>query len=54
LDEPEVANAVIANEDTDLVAIGRGMLKNPYWALTAAESLKQANSIPKKYALGYQ
>lgn len=41
-------------EDTDLFAIGRGMLKNPYWALTAAESLKQANSIPKQYALGFQ
>jgi NADPH2 dehydrogenase len=54
LDEPAVANAVIANEDTDLVAIGRGMLRNPYWALTAADSLKQENSIPKQYAMGFR
>lgn len=40
LDEPALANSVIGNEDADLVAVGRGMLKNPYWPLTAAESLR--------------
>ncbi|GAA3313922.1 hypothetical protein GCM10020331_005220 [Ectobacillus funiculus] len=41
LDDPTLANAVIGTEDADLVAIGRGMLRNPYWALEAAASLKK-------------
>lgn len=39
LDEPDLANAVIGNEDADLVAVGRGMLRNPHWALEAAHQL---------------
>lgn len=31
LDDPILANAVIGNEEADLVAVGRGMLRNPYW-----------------------
>lgn len=33
LDDPKLANAVIGNEEADLVAVGRGLLRNPYWAL---------------------
>lgn len=53
LDEPVLANAVIGNEEADLVAIGRGMLRNPYWALEAAAQLHKETDIPKQYTLGF-
>lgn len=49
LGEPELANAVIGNEEADLVAVGRGMLKNPYWALHAAVILNKETVLPKQY-----
>ncbi|MFD2700378.1 NADH:flavin oxidoreductase/NADH oxidase [Paenibacillus shunpengii] len=54
LDEPALANSVIGNEDADLVAVGRGMLKNPYWPLTAAESLRKRTDVPRQYAGGFR
>lgn len=53
LDEPALANSVIGNEDADLVAVGRGMLRNPYWALEAATQLKKETNIPKQYVNGF-
>jgi len=53
LDEPVLANAVIGNEDADLVAIGRGMLRNPYWTLEASVQLQKETEIPKQYELGF-
>jgi NADPH2 dehydrogenase len=53
LDEPSLANSVIGNEDADLVAVGRGMLRNPYWALEAATVLKQEIEVPKQYVTGF-
>jgi NADPH2 dehydrogenase len=53
LEEPELANAVIGNEEADLVAIGRGMFRNPYWSLQAAVKLNKQTDIPKQYALGF-
>jgi 2,4-dienoyl-CoA reductase-like NADH-dependent reductase (Old Yellow Enzyme family) len=53
LDEPSLANAVIGNEDADLVAVGRGMLRNPYWTLEAAHQLQKEIEIPKQYVLGF-
>lgn len=41
LDEPVLANAVIGNEEADLVAVGRGMLRNPYWTLEAGVELQK-------------
>ncbi|MGD8189090.1 NADH:flavin oxidoreductase/NADH oxidase [Brevibacillus ginsengisoli] len=51
LDDPQLAEATIANEDADLVAVGRGMLKDPYWALHAIQALSgQAREVaPKQY-----
>jgi 2,4-dienoyl-CoA reductase-like NADH-dependent reductase (Old Yellow Enzyme family) len=49
LDEPVLANAVIGNEEADLVAVGRGMLRNPYWTLEAAMKLNKETVIPKQY-----
>lgn len=53
LDEPVLANAVIANEDADLVAVGRGMLRNPYWTLEAGVKLSRDADVPKQYKLGF-
>jgi len=53
LDDPAFANAVIGNEDADLVAVGRGMLKDAYWALGAAEALNKSTDIPKPYERGF-
>jgi 2,4-dienoyl-CoA reductase-like NADH-dependent reductase (Old Yellow Enzyme family) len=53
LDEPDLANAVIGNEEADLVAVGRGMLRNPYWALEAAALLRKETDLPKQYVPGF-
>lgn len=53
LDDPVLANAVIGNEEADLVAVGRGMLRNPHWALEAAAVLKQPVNPPKQYTSGF-
>ncbi|MCM3601251.1 NADH:flavin oxidoreductase/NADH oxidase [Robertmurraya korlensis] len=53
LDEPSLANSVIGNEDADLVAVGRGMLRNPYWAIEAATVLKKEVALPKQYVTGF-
>lgn len=47
--EPALAEAVIGNEDADLAAVGRAMLKDPYWALHAAETLGYNPEPPKQY-----
>ncbi|MFC4807876.1 NADH:flavin oxidoreductase/NADH oxidase [Paenibacillus sp. GCM10023250] len=54
LDEPSLANAVIGNEDADLVAVGRGMLRNPYWTLEAAARLGKETAIPGVYGIGFK
>ncbi len=53
LDEPALANAVIGNDEADLVAIGRGMLRNPYWTLEAGVQLHKEAGLPKQYEQGF-
>ena len=53
LDEAEIADSVIGNEDAELVAIGRAMLKNPNWALYASVKLGKDGLIPKQYERGF-
>ena len=53
LDEPELANSIIGNEDSDLVAIGRAMFRNPYWPLEAAMTLNMKTQVPKQYMRGF-
>ena len=53
LDDAALANSVIGNEDADLVAVGRGMLRNPYWALEAAAQLKKETTVPQQYVTGF-
>lgn len=54
LDDPRLAEASIGNGDTDLVAVGRGMLRDPYWALHAIRELSADElDAPKQYARAF-
>ncbi|MFD2369563.1 NADH:flavin oxidoreductase/NADH oxidase [Brevibacillus sp. GCM10020057] len=48
LDDPKLAEASLGNGDTDLVAVGRGMLRDPYWALHAIQALSPEELEPPK------
>ena len=50
--EPEHADALIRNERADLVALGREMLRNPYWPLQAAHELDAEIEWPPQYRRG--
>ncbi|RKD23217.1 NADPH dehydrogenase [Ammoniphilus oxalaticus] len=49
LESPDLAQSVIANDDADLVAIGRELLRDPYWTIRAARILGEETSIPRQY-----
>ncbi|GAB2670125.1 NADH:flavin oxidoreductase/NADH oxidase [Paenibacillus thermoaerophilus] len=53
LDDPQLANSVIANGDADLIAVGRGMLRDPYWAVHAIRHITGEVQAPRQYARGY-
>ena len=46
------AQSIIAEKRAELVAIGRGMLSDPYWALHAEEALGGVHDVPKPYERG--
>lgn len=46
---PEYANEIIVNQAADLVALGRELLRNPYWCLSAANTLGQDITWPVQY-----
>jgi 2,4-dienoyl-CoA reductase-like NADH-dependent reductase (Old Yellow Enzyme family) len=48
--DPRHANAIVANGQADLVALGRGILNNPRWPWHAAEDLGGKVSVPVQYA----
>jgi 2,4-dienoyl-CoA reductase (NADPH2) len=47
--EPVQANEIITSGAADLVLLGREMLREPYWALKAQQSLNQDPSWPTQY-----
>ncbi|WP_434778144.1 NADH:flavin oxidoreductase/NADH oxidase [Neisseria sp. Ec49-e6-T10] len=54
LEEPQVADYVLATGSADLVAIGRGLLRDPYWLLNSQYNQKATDSaeiqfVPKSY-----
>jgi 2,4-dienoyl-CoA reductase-like NADH-dependent reductase (Old Yellow Enzyme family) len=51
--EPEQANAIIAEGSADLVLLGRELLRNPAWALTAAKQLGVKPPTPSQYLRAY-
>lgn len=58
LEDPALADFVIGNGDADLVAIGRGLLRDPYWVLNAqyqqnASDSMPINDIPRQYQRGF-
>jgi len=46
---PEQADQIIRNEQADLVLLGRQMLRDPYWPLTAARALGREAPWPSQY-----
>jgi 2,4-dienoyl-CoA reductase-like NADH-dependent reductase (Old Yellow Enzyme family) len=46
---PMQADEIIRNNRADVVLLGREMLRDPYWALHAAQSLKQPAPAPVQY-----
>lgn len=54
LDNPVLANSLIGNEVADIIAVGRGMLRNPYWSLEASKVLNKQTEIPKQYMMGFK
>ncbi|MED5018066.1 NADH:flavin oxidoreductase/NADH oxidase [Paenibacillus chibensis] len=53
LENFEDAQQVVLSGKADLVAVGRGMLKDPYWALHASQALQANEKIPKQYLRGF-
>ncbi|MEK4351190.1 NADH:flavin oxidoreductase/NADH oxidase [Paenibacillus sp. FSL R5-0475] len=46
------AQSIVAEERAELIAVGRGMLSDPYWALHAEEALGSVRNVPKPYERG--
>lgn len=52
LENPEVAEYAVASGAADIVLIGRGLLRNPYWARDAADVLGAELKLPGEYERG--
>jgi len=52
LEQPAVAEQVLANQEADLIAIGRGMLNDPYRTLHAIKELTGTVNPPVQYERG--
>lgn len=57
LDDAQVADFVLASHQADLVAVGRGLLRDPHWWPNAQQKLglttQQMQDLPPSYARGY-
>ncbi|MBE1446931.1 NADH:flavin oxidoreductase/NADH oxidase [Paenibacillus sp. OAS669] len=53
LDDARLAEATVANGDADLVAVARGMLRDPYWATHAIQEVSGQIHAPKQYSRAY-
>jgi len=49
LESPELAEKTLRNGQADLIALGRGLLRNPYWPLQAAKALGEEIDWPEQY-----
>ena len=54
LDSPQLAESAIRQGQADLVAVGRGMLRDPHWMIHAALALGVEAPIPESYKRGYR
>ncbi|MDQ0160453.1 NADH:flavin oxidoreductase/NADH oxidase [Alkalibacillus salilacus] len=53
LDDAQLAAKVIQEHQADMIAIGRGLLRHPYWPKEAATKLGFNLDLPGVYNLGY-
>lgn len=53
LENPQVANDVLEKSEADIVAIGKGLLRYPYWMKEAAEQLNIEYELPGVYNMGF-
>ncbi|QNK59099.1 NADH:flavin oxidoreductase/NADH oxidase [Paenibacillus sp. PAMC21692] len=55
LDDPAVASEALASGKADLIAVARGLLRDPYWALhaIAASGGNYKAAVPKPYERGF-
>ncbi|MCQ6276977.1 NADH:flavin oxidoreductase/NADH oxidase [Bacillus sp. V3B] len=54
LEDPHLAEATVANEDAELIAVGRGLLRDPYWALHAIETVSKQIVPPVQYKRAFR
>jgi 2,4-dienoyl-CoA reductase-like NADH-dependent reductase (Old Yellow Enzyme family) len=54
LEDHKLAEEIVQNGEADLVAVGRGMLRNPYWANEASIALGGAPLTPEPYKRAYR
>lgn len=52
--DPKGANDIILNKQADLVAVGRGFLHNPRWAIDAATTLGVQVRATTQYSWTYK
>ncbi len=50
---PAQADAIVREEKADIVLLAREMLRDPHWALHAAQDLGQTVTPPSQYARGF-
>jgi 2,4-dienoyl-CoA reductase-like NADH-dependent reductase (Old Yellow Enzyme family) len=48
--EPKQANAIIESGQADMVLMAREMLRDPYWPLHAAATLRRSAAWPPQYS----
>ncbi len=48
---PELADEIVRNGRADLVALGRELLRHPYWPLDSARALGHEIEWPQQYRL---
>ena len=58
LEDPALADHVLGVGDADLIAIGRGLLRDPYWVLNAqyqqnASDSSEMQFVPRQYQRGF-
>lgn len=51
--QPNMAEEILCNDRADLVALGRELLRNPYWVLTLAKEKGIEDLIPTFYKRAY-
>ncbi|WP_271400053.1 NADPH dehydrogenase [Salinicoccus roseus] len=53
LDSPELAEYLLRDTGINLICIGKGMLKEPYWAKKASIQLGEEHKLPGVYEMGF-